>query len=134
MKTKFLFFFLFRIFCYILFLHQATMTIMEFSSQKPSSNPKFDQQEHHPRPLVCLSTSKFDYHELNTRANITFNDYRWGRWKTDEFTEEELFNFLSANLSSLIRELRIYRNTDPFSNSYETSSQSSQFCLLHRRQ
>ena len=95
------------------------MGIKEFLSQKPLSDPKYDLQEKHLRPLICLSTAKFNYQELDTKANITFTEYRWGKWKTDELEEEELFNLLSANLSSLIKRIKIYANTDHISSNYE---------------
>ena len=118
-KKIILFFFMFRIFCCILFLYQAAMCLDEFVNQKPGSNPKYDKQEKHPIPLFCFSTSKFDFQELNTIANITFTEYRWGKWKTDQFQEEELFNVVSPKLSSLIKKIEIYRNTDQISDSYE---------------
>ena len=95
------------------------MCLNEFANQKPASNPKYDKQENHPRPLFCFSTSKFDYQELNPIANITFTEYRWGKWKTDKMAAEDLFNLLGANLSSIIEKIQIYRNTDPISDSYE---------------
>ena len=119
MKKQFLFFLIFRIFCCILFIYQAAMGIKEFLCQKPLSDPKYDLQEKHLRPLICLSTAKFNYQEHDTKANITFTEYRWGNWKTEEQEEEELFNLLSANLSSLIKRIKIYANTDHISSNYE---------------
>ena len=110
---------MFRIFCFVLFLYQAAMSIDVFQNQKPSSNPKYENQENYPRPTFCFSKSKFDYSEVNTVANITFTQYRWGKWRTEDFTEEELFNYLSPTLSSMITKIQINRNTDPISNSYE---------------
>ena len=95
------------------------MCLEEFANQKPASNPKYDKQENNPRPLFCFSTSKFDYQEVDPIANITFTEYRWGKWKTDKMAEEDLFNMLSPNLSSIIDKIQIYRNTDPISDSYE---------------
>ena len=91
----------------------------EFMNQKPASNPKYDKQEKHPIPLFCFSTSKFEYQEMNTIANITFTDYRWGKWRTDDFQEEQLFNVVSPKFSSIIKKIQVYRNTDQISNSYE---------------
>ena len=111
---------LFRIFCVILFTVQVLNIMNEYGNQKPATIHSNERQEAYPRPLFCFSVNEFDNENFNTSANITFNEYTSGNWKTDDMTEEELFNFLTPKVSSLIKKIRIKKNTDPTGDSYES--------------
>ena len=120
MKKK-IFFSLFRISCLILFVNEVVVILNEYKSQKPISSVRNEKQEDHPKPLFCISTDEFNYENFNTSTNITFDEYSRGiKWRTDDMSEEELFNFLTPSLSNLIGKIKIAKNTDPLGDSYET--------------
>ena len=118
--TKKIFFLLFRISCLILFVNEVVVILSEYQDQKPVTNVRNEKQEDYPKPLFCFSTDGFDYENFNTTTNITFYEYARGiKWRTDDMSEEELFDFLTPNLSDLISKIKIAKNTDPVGDSYK---------------
>ena len=118
--TKKIFFLLFRILCLIVFVNQVVVIMKEYKSQKPVTSVRNEKQEDFPLPIFCISTDEFNYEDFNTTANITFDEYSRGKWRTNNMSEEELFDFLSPSLSNLVGKIKIANNTDPVDDSYET--------------
>ena len=118
---KKIFFLLFRIICLILFVNQVVVIMKEYKNHKPVTSVRNEKQEGYPLPLFCISTDEFNYEDFNTTANITFDEYSRGKWRTtNNMSEEELFDFLSPSLSNLVGKIKIANNTDPVGDSYET--------------
>ena len=120
MMEKKIFFLLFRILCLIVFVNQVVVIMKEYKSQKPVTSVRNEKQEDFPLPIFCISTDEFNYKDFNTTTNITFDEYSRGKWRTNNMSEEELFDFLSPSLSNLVGKIKIANNTDPVGDSYET--------------
>ena len=99
--------YLFRILCCLLFTYQAGFCIYEYVNQDVASKTTFENQELHPRPLVCVTADRFEYQNFNNSANISHDEYKDGRWRTENLSEEELFNFLAPDIFDLINNMEI---------------------------
>ena len=99
--------YLFRILCCILFTYQAGFCIYEYVYQDVASKTTFENQELHPRPLVCVTSDKFEYENFNRSANISHDEYIKGRWRTEDLSEEDLFDFLAPDIFDLIKSMTI---------------------------
>ena len=51
----------------------------------------------------------------------TNSEYKWGgKWRTDTFTEEELYDLVSPNLSDLVDVIKIRKLLSPIGDAYNT--------------
>ena len=50
--------------------------------------------------------------------NLSLVDYQNGKWKIDNIGEDELFNFLSPNITDLIREIHVKNTTNSEGDNY----------------
>ena len=44
--------------------------------------------------------------------NITYDEYTRGKWKVNDLSERELWDFLSPKLSDLIQKIKIYKKLE----------------------
>ena len=78
----------------------------------------FDIFTEYPRPLICISAREFRHDNFNNTANITFKEYKKGKWQVDDSSPEELFDFLAPNLHDLIDGLDIGKLFQSIGNKY----------------
>ena len=71
-----------------------------------------------PRPLVCVAARAFSHDNFNNTANITFKEYKKGKWEVNNSSPEELFDFLAPNLYDLIDGLDIGKLLQSIGNNY----------------
>ena len=109
MRRLILFAYLFRFSCLFIFSYQAWISFQDFLEKRTFTNSKFTKQEGSPLPLVCITTEGFDYYSFNNSLNVTNDEYVDGKWKVNNLSERELWDFLSPNLSDLITKIYFYK-------------------------
>ena len=78
------------------------------------------RQQDVPAPVVCIAAERFDYASFaNKSINITHDQFSRGKWSVDGMSSEELFNTLAANLTELIKDMKVGRIVDDLGGQYE---------------
>ena len=117
---KTLLIFIFRLFCVILFLYQSLVLWNEFSLKSTVSKTFKENHQKVPFPHFCLTTSLFNDHNFNKSLNFTHDEYVFGRWRTEDMAEEELFEFLGMQLHELIDKIKIRKTMNSLGDYYES--------------
>ena len=113
---------LFSLICLSIFLYQSYLCLQNYLRQDTVTKVSQERQTNYPFPVICLENlfaiSRLSKEKLDN-LNITAADYRKnGIWKSKNYSEEETYNFLSYDLTDLVEEIKVYKNTDDNSDRY----------------
>ena len=112
--------YIFRIGCIIFFCYIAIyVCFLSFINQEKITTTSKQKQQDYQRPLVCVTALQFNYAKFNSSLNITFEEYRDGRWTVGDLTEEETFNALAPKLSDLVKGIQVCNTSGVVGDSYE---------------
>ena len=106
------FFIIFRLSCLGIFLYQAWYLFEDYSTKRTLADIGFTSQDEYPLPSICITTNNFFYNSFKNTLNITFDEYVRGKWKVNDLSERELWDFLSPKLSDLIQKIVIYKKLE----------------------
>ena len=104
-RTYIIFLYIFRLACLAFFLLEVFLCLTSYLFNNVSTKTLHKRQEDKIWPEICVTAYDFSYAEFNTSLNISFEEYKNGRWKIDGMNEEDLFNELAPKLSDLIKVL-----------------------------
>ena len=112
--------YIFRLSCIIFFLYLAVNVCFRnfINQEKITKTIKVNQQDYQ-RPLICITALEFNYAEFNSSLNITFDEYKEGRWKIGDLTEEESFRAVAPKLSHLIKSIEVSNTSGVIGDAYE---------------
>ena len=108
MKKLNFFLFIFRISCLVIFFYQAWNVFEEYTKKRTLADIRFIKQDRFPLPWICIS-NKLKINLYNNTFNITYDEYKTGKWKVDGMSEKELWDFLSPTLPDLIDKIVLYK-------------------------
>ena len=112
--------YIFRIGCILFFCYIAIyVCFLSFINQEIITSTSKQKQQDYQRPLVCVTALQFNYAKFNSSYNITFEQYRDGRWKVGNLTEEETFSALAPKLSDLVKSIQVCNTSGVVGDSYE---------------
>ena len=117
MKKLNFFLIIFRLSCLGIFFYQAWYLFEDYSKKRTLADIGFTSPDEYPLPSICITTSiystnLFFYDSFNNTLNITFDEYARGKWKVNDLSERELWDFFSPKLSDLIQEIVIYKKLE----------------------
>ena len=116
----------FMFICMFLFAYQVYHCIKDFCNQTPIPVTKFEKQELHPLPSICISPSHILRQKV-ARHKISPEGYaKLGKWKSSlsEYDENQTYHDISASLEDLIHNIAIVKEIDDVSQTYMTEIMS----------
>ena len=112
--------YIFRIACILFFCYVAIyVCFWNFINQEIITTTSKQKQQKYPRPLVCVTALEFNYAEFNSSLDITFDQYKDGKWKVGNMTEEETFSALAPNISNLLKSIQVCNTSGDIGDSYQ---------------
>ena len=114
--------YIFRIACIIFFCYIAFFVcFLSFVNQEIITTTSKQKQQDYQRPLICITALEFNYAQFNSSGNIniTFDQYKEGKWKVGSLTEEETFCAVAPKLSHLLKSIQVCNTSGDIGDSYE---------------
>ena len=116
--------YIFRIACIVFFCYVAIyVCFRNFINQEIITTTSKQKQQDYQRPLICITALEFNYAQFNSSQqlteNITFEEYKDGKWKVGGLTEEETFSAVAPKLSHLLKSIQVCNTSGVIGDSYE---------------
>ena len=103
--------------CLVIFFYQAWNVFEEYTKKRTLADIRFIKQDRFPLPSICIS-NKLKHTLSNNTFNITYDEYKTGKWKVDGLSEKELWDSLSPTLPDLIDKILLYKTLKNDSDKY----------------
>ena len=108
--------FLFKILCVVLFFYQACICLIQYLDQDSVSVRTHGKQEDYPRPQICVALHDIRMTNLSLPTNYEYK--KFGKWTTNTFDANELYNLLSPTLPDIVDLITIRKLLTPISGEY----------------
>ena len=94
--------YLFRISCVVFFCIEAYLCLHSYLYSNLTTKTLKLKQEERILPEICITTTGISP-EFRKSYNLSKTEYIEGKWKIQDFNEEELYNYISVKLHELIK-------------------------------
>ena len=112
----------FKLICFTLFFFKLFMIYDEYSEEPTVTNTFKEKHQNIKFPHICITTSHYVDHNFNYSLNFTHDQYVFGTWRTEDMSEEELFEFLALQLHDLIHGISVRKTVNDIGDFYEKVS------------
>ena len=112
---------LYKLVCILFFAYQGYKCIDSYLCQSTVSKTSSVDQQKLPRPLICISTYRFEYSNAQ-KLNLSSEDYkryRKGNWTLNFNSEDEVYEKLLPKFHDLVEQIQIGKFLNPVGDAYE---------------
>ena len=102
--------------CMGLFLYNTLACIITYSKFETVSKNSLQDQQVFPLPSICVDSRDWVNSQLE-KNGLTKKQYKSGKWKIPNMTEEELYDIASPRFKDLVTEIKLQEslpNTDDY--------------------